>query len=139
MLFCLLILASGRRHSRRRPETAVNDIFGDGVFEDTRDDPSRKKEEWREIVSRIDPTEQGQTDLDHYDIEDELYKPPKKPEIKEDEFAATLRRMKAKKKLENMMKRYFVKHIREDLRQLSDKVHAKVRVQRMRDFAEGLK
>ena len=111
------------------------------MFEDTRDDPNRKKEEWREIVSRIDPTEQGETDIDHYDMEEELYKKKgqKQQAPTEDEFARTLRRMKSKQKLENRIRRYFAKHIREDLRLLSEKVHAKVRMNKVREFSEGLK
>ena len=140
MLFCLLFLCFSRKH-RTRERTAVNDMFGDGLFEDSRDDPERKKAEWREIVERIDPTEKGETDIDHYDMEKELYKRKReRPKVsQEDELARIVRRMKSKQKLAAKMKRYFVKHIREDLKSLSEKVSAKVRINRVQKLSGALK
>lgn len=132
--------AERRHHNKYRPRTAVNDLLGDGIIEDTDDNPNKPLREWQSIVKEIDPTEMGETDIDHHDIEDYLYNRKKRvaEEPKEDPMETEMRRTRAKKKLSNQVKQHFVGRIRDDLRGIQEKVHTKMREDRIRNMMKNL-
>ncbi|OHS94553.1 hypothetical protein TRFO_39262 [Tritrichomonas foetus] len=131
MFFFIYLLLYGS--SKRPKHTATNDMFASGVFEKIENPKQKRKPEWKSIIEHIDPTEDTEPDIDHHDIDDELYKDKYKQEIKqEDELTSTLRRMKAKHKLRNKIKKFFAKNVKRDLRSLEEQVFTKIRMRRMK-------